>query len=187
MTRKEHLEYCAVCLNRSFDPKYGVTCNLTGKIADFENNCENFKEDSNEVASNQRSKEALKEEETKPLKSGRSVLFLLGAAYILIGIYQGVEMLNHNIIFGIINWIIAACFIGFGILSFRKPFLAFILGLTLYVLLILLLALIEPSTLISGLLWKVFVILYLAFAINTSKKEKSVVKSKLKGDDLLDY
>lgn len=45
MTRKEHLEFCKKCLNRKFDSKQGLICNVTGKIADFEETCENFKLD----------------------------------------------------------------------------------------------------------------------------------------------
>lgn len=42
MTRKEHLEFCKKCLNRKFDSKEGLICSVTAKIADFEENCENF-------------------------------------------------------------------------------------------------------------------------------------------------
>lgn len=42
MTRKEHLEFCEKCLNRKFDSKQGLICKITGKIADFEETCENF-------------------------------------------------------------------------------------------------------------------------------------------------
>jgi len=45
MTRKEHLEFCNKCLNRKFDSKHGMICNVTGKIADFEESCVNFKLD----------------------------------------------------------------------------------------------------------------------------------------------
>ncbi len=45
MTRKEHLEFCKKCLNRKFDSKQGLICNVTGRIADFEETCENFKLD----------------------------------------------------------------------------------------------------------------------------------------------
>ena len=40
MEREEHLKFCSVCTNRSFNPKVGVTCGLTEQIADFEGNCE---------------------------------------------------------------------------------------------------------------------------------------------------
>ena len=41
MEREEHLKFCSVCTNRSFNPKVWVTCGLTEQIADFEGNCEN--------------------------------------------------------------------------------------------------------------------------------------------------
>jgi antitoxin component YwqK of YwqJK toxin-antitoxin module len=45
MTTKEHLEFCKKCLNRKFNSKQGLICNVTGRIADFEKTCENFKLD----------------------------------------------------------------------------------------------------------------------------------------------
>ena len=44
MTREEHLKYCKICESRRFDNEEGIVCALTGKIADFENNCESFVE-----------------------------------------------------------------------------------------------------------------------------------------------
>lgn len=51
MTREQRLEFCNKCTNRAFNPKSGVTCKLTGALADFENSCESFQLD------NQREKE----------------------------------------------------------------------------------------------------------------------------------
>jgi hypothetical protein len=45
MTREQHLSYCKICLNRKMDLKKGLVCNLTNEIADFQETCENFKED----------------------------------------------------------------------------------------------------------------------------------------------
>jgi len=45
MTREEHLSYCKICLNRKLDMKQGLVCNLTNKLADFEETCQEFKED----------------------------------------------------------------------------------------------------------------------------------------------
>ena len=45
MTREEHLEFCKKCQNRSFDSQQGVICKLTGKIADFEDNCKDYELD----------------------------------------------------------------------------------------------------------------------------------------------
>lgn len=49
MTREEHLEFCRRCLNRKFDFDRGIVCSLTGQIAAFEKECENFKVDESVV------------------------------------------------------------------------------------------------------------------------------------------
>lgn len=46
MTRKEHLEFCKICENRRFDKDDGIVCALTGGIADFEDQCDSFVENS---------------------------------------------------------------------------------------------------------------------------------------------
>ena len=46
MTREEHLEFCTKCINREFSRNHGVICGITGKIADFEGECENYSVDS---------------------------------------------------------------------------------------------------------------------------------------------
>ena len=42
MTREQHLELCKKCVNRKFDLKQGIICNLTGSPADFEDNCKSY-------------------------------------------------------------------------------------------------------------------------------------------------
>ena len=42
MTREEHLKFCKKCTNRKLDMKVGLLCNLTGEMADFENECKSF-------------------------------------------------------------------------------------------------------------------------------------------------
>lgn len=49
MTREDHLEFCKRCLNRKFDSNTGIICSLTGQIAAFKNECENFKVDNTVV------------------------------------------------------------------------------------------------------------------------------------------
>ena len=45
MTRDEHLEYCRVCKNQKFDPKIGLICRITDRVADFNEYCSNYEED----------------------------------------------------------------------------------------------------------------------------------------------
>lgn len=42
MTREQQLKFCKKCTNRRLDMKVGLLCNLTGKMADFENECKSF-------------------------------------------------------------------------------------------------------------------------------------------------
>ena len=51
MEREEHLKFCKVCENRSFNPQKGIVCKLTGEMADFELECDNFLGDRNQVVS----------------------------------------------------------------------------------------------------------------------------------------
>lgn len=46
MTRDEQLKYCKVCKNQKFDPRIGIICRLTDRVADFETSCINYEEDS---------------------------------------------------------------------------------------------------------------------------------------------
>jgi len=46
MTRDEHLLFCQKCLNRKMDLHQGIICKLTNKIANFDNQCIDFKIDS---------------------------------------------------------------------------------------------------------------------------------------------
>ena len=50
MTRQEHLKFCKTCVNHQMDLKVGLTCQLTGRIADFENECDSYKLDEQQVA-----------------------------------------------------------------------------------------------------------------------------------------
>ena len=45
MTRQEHLKFCQVCTHQKKDLNKGIICGLTDAIADFENKCPSFLED----------------------------------------------------------------------------------------------------------------------------------------------
>lgn len=47
MSRKEHLEFCSVGINQSFDTKLGIDCGPTQKIADFEASRAEYRQDQN--------------------------------------------------------------------------------------------------------------------------------------------
>lgn len=91
-------------------------------------------------------------------------------------------MVGNQLIFGLFDWGIGAVFIGLGIWSFYKPFVALLSGLIYYIALNLHFALIEPMTLFSGLILKFIVISYLIYSIKVAKNEQSRVQS----NDILD-
>jgi len=46
LTREEHLKFCKICTHQKFDSKQGIVCGLTNRIADFQENCKDFNQDS---------------------------------------------------------------------------------------------------------------------------------------------
>lgn len=49
MTREEHLRFCKVCENSTFDRQKGIICKLTGDIANFEGDCADFAGDHTQI------------------------------------------------------------------------------------------------------------------------------------------
>lgn len=45
MTREEQLKHCSICKHQQFRMNIGIVCRLTDNIADFEESCENYEED----------------------------------------------------------------------------------------------------------------------------------------------
>jgi hypothetical protein len=77
MKREEHLLFCSVCKNRSFNSKVGFTCSLTNQIADFEENCENYDEDIKVVESNKINDDELKSKKGNKFSFGIGLFFIL--------------------------------------------------------------------------------------------------------------
>jgi hypothetical protein len=185
MTREERLEYCKVCTNRSFDPKHGIICGLTNKVADFDCECPEYNPDNDAIASSERVKAIRKDETKSTINKGRIALFVIGGLYILTGFLEAYVLPNNDILYGYIDWGIAAAFIGLGIWSYKKPALALTIGLIFYIAIILLLAAIDASTIFEGIIWKILIITYLIYAISTARKEGDPNPNK-SSDELLD-
>lgn len=184
MTREYQLKYCNVCTKRSFNPKFGVVCSITQEVATFENTCPDFLEDEKEVILEKEIKKELQSDVNKLLNRGRIALFVVSGLYIFIGFLDAFTVENHHLIFGLIDWFIALVFIGIGIWSYRKPFLAMLIGLIFYVSIIAFIGLIDPSTLFSGIIWKLIVAANLIVGIKTAKEEEA--KQKPVSVDILD-
>jgi len=119
MDRAYRLSYCKKCTLRSFAPKQGIICSLTNTLADFDENCESFKEDTKEAESIKIQEGLIKKEAQKTSTLGLSV----------IGIKSGV-LAGIIVIIGAITWFIAGLISGY---IFFYPPLLFILGVVIFV------------------------------------------------------
>ncbi|MFD0989910.1 hypothetical protein ACFQ1R_07370 [Mariniflexile jejuense] len=154
MTREQHLSYCKICLNRKMDIKKGLVCNLTNEIADFEETCENFKEDSIERKKLDSIPSIQEVESTAKLSNGSqwfiwifglsvintlilyfggqvSFIFGLGITQLFEGIYIGIFG-DLNLLGVIISILISGIFAIIWHFSKNLSKTAFIIGMIIY-------------------------------------------------------
>jgi hypothetical protein len=184
MTRQEHLAFCSVCTNRSFNPKFGIVCGLTKEVANFDPTCADFKEDAAELRIAHEKVAEEKSIKQKTINKARIALFLIGGLYVIVGFLEAYVLPGHELLYGIIDWVVAGIFIGLGVWSYKAPVPSLITGLVVYVAIMLLLAAIDASTLFRGVIWKVAIIYYLIHGIKTAREEAKLVKKS--NADLLD-
>ena len=187
MTREERNKLCSVCRNRAFNPKQGLICGLTNEPATFDFSCNDYSEDEKEIRNDNIKKAQIQNATNKTITKGRYALFIVGALYLGIGFFEGFIMAGSDMLYAIIDWVIAGLFIGLGIWSYRKASTALIIGLGLYVLLMALFIIADPISIIRGIIWKILIISYLIYAIRTALDEERIEKIRTqKSPDLLD-
>jgi hypothetical protein len=184
LTRQDHLAFCSVCTNRSFNPKFGIVCGLTKEVANFDPTCADFKEDAAELRIAHEKVAEEKSIKKKTINKARIALFLIGGLYVIVGFLEAYVLPGHELLYGIIDWVVAGIFIGLGVWSYKAPVPSLITGLVVYVAIMLLLAAIDASTLFRGVIWKVAIIYYLIHGIKTAREEAKLVKKS--NADLLD-
>lgn len=184
MTREEHLEFCLLCTKKSFSPKHGVICSFTNEVAKFENNCPDFLPDEKELRRIDVQMEENLKEVISTINNARYVLFLLAAIYLLLGYFEGFVIDHQQILFAYIDWSIAAMFLGLGILSLYHPRPAMIAGLSLYVLITLIIALFDFTTMVEGFILKIVVIVGLVYGIKATHHIQQ--EQEPNSDDLVD-
>lgn len=182
MTRDEQLKSCNICRNRAFSNEEGTICRLTNKVADFEGRCPNFDIDVREAEIVEENRQALKNSEPKLMRRARIALFVVGAINILFGIF--LTFSSGQYLDGIITIIFGLFFIGTGIWSFWQPFIAFIIGLSFYLLINILMIYVDPMTLFRGLVMKILIVSSLIYGIKGAKDAQDEL-NKAK-EDLID-
>jgi len=87
MTRTEHLNFCSICIHQKDGMRKGIICGLTDQIADFEDTCGSFAEDS-EVIEQLKLKVIENEVNDKMASQGKRFLnYLLDLVFIMIFIF----------------------------------------------------------------------------------------------------
>jgi len=177
MNRIEQLKQCSVCKNRKFDEKLGTICGLTNNLPTFFGNCKDFIEESREVRLKRLAEEQKIANIKKNLNQGSYVLLFIGLFYVIMGVFEAFYILNHQFLYGIIDWGIASIFIGLGIFSFFKPYAAFVSGLVYYILLIVLFSAFDPISIFNNLVFKILIISFFIYTIKIARNQRSISKS----------
>jgi Ca2+/Na+ antiporter len=114
------------------------------------------------------------EESIERLKKSRNILFAVGAFYIVVPF---TPLMNAPSTFAMIISIVLGCiFVGFGFLTFKNPKMALIIPLSLTVLYYLILLIINPLYLWTGILWKMIILLGLGYGYFSVKKSDKILK-----------
>jgi hypothetical protein len=116
-------------------------------------------------------------ESIERLKKSRIILFLVGAFNI---IAPFTPLLKNPTSFEYIFSIsLGLILIGFGFLTFKKPKIALIIPLSLFILYYVILFLINPIYLFSGMLWKMIIIMGLGYGyLSVRKSDKILSENK---------
>jgi len=109
------------------------------------------------------------------ITGARNTLFIIAALTMLWGVYYFFQLGKDSEIL-ITYTILAVIYVVLGYWSQQKPLVALILGLLVYITIIVLAAIFEPATIFSGIIIKIFVIVYLAKGINAALHLKQEVK-----------
>lgn len=114
------------------------------------------------------------EESIERLKKSRNILFAVGAFYI---VAQFTPLMSTPSTFEMIfSLLLGMLFVGFGFLTFKKPKLALVIPLSLTILYYIVLLLINPLYLWTGILWKMIVLLGLGYGYISVKKSDKILK-----------
>ena len=105
------------------------------------------------------------------IKSAKNTLFVIAGVVLLFAIVRYLSI--GDIADLIINFIVCCMYILLGFWTEQKPLIALLLGLLLYVTLVVISAVLEPMTLVKGILWKIVIISYLGKGIYSASSIKT--------------
>lgn len=134
---------------------------------------------------NIRLKQSLLKEQKRKINTARNILYFLAILNMGLGIIASIKSANPTAVFMVMG-IIAAIYLGLAIWCKYNPFAAILTGFFVYITIVVINAVIEPISLVSGLLVKIFIIsafIYGYRAVRDSQKlEKELVDLKTSTD-----
>ena len=119
----------------------------------------------------------------KNIRRARGTLIFLGVLMCGVALWEGFGPANSELAM-IIDFVIAGIFLGSWFFSKQYPFAAFLTSLLVYILIHLLIAIGDPTTIISGIIWKIVIIAFLSTGIKAARKYHQPKKEA--SDDVLD-
>ncbi len=112
-------------------------------------------------------------ESIERLKKARLLLFILGAFYVIGSL---IPIINKGALSIVIGVIIGLMFIGFGLLTFKRPKQALLIPLVIIVTYYIILLLVMPEYLWRGVLWKIIVLTGLSYGYFGVRKSDKILK-----------
>jgi hypothetical protein len=114
------------------------------------------------------------EESIGRLKNSRMILFIIGAFNIIVPF---TPLINTPSSFAIIfSVVLGLVFVGFGFLTFKKPKIALIIPLSMTVLYYLILLIINPLYIWTGILWKMIILMGRGYGYFSVRKSNKILK-----------
>jgi hypothetical protein len=112
----------------------------------------------------------------KTLKNARIWLYVIAGLQFVMGIYEYFSVDDKTVasIAFAIDALIALTFLGLALWSRKKPTIAFLIALILYLVFIISLMVIDPTSAFKGIIVKIFVIIALIKANRDAKKYEAV-------------
>ncbi len=121
------------------------------------------------------------EDSNRKIKQGRITLMVIGILNLLVAIYYFTQEYMESVAY--IQMAIGLVFVGLYFLGAKKPMLALVLGLVFFVVPHLLTAVLDPSSIYRGIIFKVIIIVFLVKGIISVNQLPKAVEVD---EDLLD-
>lgn len=106
------------------------------------------------------------------IQSARNTLFILSGVIALFG-FVGYSSHGDVIALGV-DLILAIIYLTLAFWSEKNPMMALLLALLLYITTVSIIAIIEPATLIQGIIWKILIISYLGKGMYSASQVKQI-------------